>query len=83
MERSAAVIALVSVMAVTACSRAAAPPPPASVQEPTKAAAAPKAGSPALAAPEIGHIDRKVIRTADLGLLCSDPSGAAARIWYR
>jgi hypothetical protein len=78
MERSAAVLALVSVMMVSACGRAAAPAPSVSVQEPTQSSA-PAAGSPALAAPDLGRLERKVIHTADLGLLCSEPTDAEKR----
>jgi Domain of unknown function (DUF4349) len=78
MARNAAVLAMVSVMLVSACGRAGAPAPSASAEEAAKLSA-PAAGSPALAAPDLGRLERKVIRTADLGLVCSEPTDAEKR----
>jgi hypothetical protein len=76
MDRNAAVLAMVSVMLVSACGMAGAPSPSASVQEPTTQVAAPAGGSTHMAAPDPGRMERKVIHTADLGLVASDPNDA-------
>jgi hypothetical protein len=78
MDRKTALLAMVSVMLISACGMAGAPSPSASVQEPTNAAA-PAGGTTAKAAPDLGHMERKVIRTADLGLVASDPADAEKR----
>ena len=78
MAQRAAVLAMVSVMLVSACGRAGAPSPSASVQEPTPVNA-PTAGAPTLAASNLGHLDRKVIHSADLGLVSAEPTDAENR----
>ena len=78
MAERAALLAMISVMLVSACGRAGAPSPSASVQEPTPVSA-PAAGSPTPAALDLAHLDRKVIHSADLGLVSSEPTSAEQR----